>query len=50
MYELANKNYNNIDCNKVVEYVKGGGGLLIALRGWYYKGYGEGKGMKNWVI
>ncbi len=31
------------DCQKVVDFVKRGGGLLIALRGWLFRGYGEGK-------
>lgn len=30
--------------------MRNGGGLLISLRGWLYKSYGEGKNLKNWKI
>ncbi len=48
MYDLINKYFTNDDCSNVVEYVRGGGGLVIGMRGWSYKSYGDGKGLRNW--
>lgn len=43
MYDLSLKTFSEADCKKVIEFVRNGGGLVIALRGWVFKNYGEGK-------
>ena len=40
MHEGSNKIFTNDVCKKMVDYVSGGGGLLIGFRGWIYKSYG----------
>lgn len=49
IYEFSQKKMTEADSQKVVDFVKRGGGLLIALRGWVFKNYGEGKQQTDWV-
>ena len=37
--KIDNKLFGDLDVNKVVEYVRNGGGLSITLKGWIYKVY-----------
>ena len=46
--EFSNKNMTVRDCQKVVDFVKKGGGVFIGLRGSLYQSYGEGQGQTDW--
>jgi len=35
--KIENKLFGDSDVNKVVQYVRNGGGLLITLKGWLYR-------------
>ena len=35
--KINNKLFGDLDVNKVVEYVRNGGGLFITLKGWVYR-------------
>jgi hypothetical protein len=35
--KIDNKLFGDPDVNKVVQYVRNGGGLLITLKGWLYR-------------
>jgi hypothetical protein len=37
--KIDRKVFGDLDVNKVVEYVRNGGGLSITLKGWIYKVY-----------
>ncbi len=35
--KIENKLFGDSDVNKVVQYVRNGGGLFITLKGWVYR-------------
>ncbi len=37
--KIDKKVFGDLDVNKVVEYVRNGGGLSITLKGWVYQAY-----------
>ena len=37
--KIDRKVFGDLDVNKVVEYVRNGGGLSITLKGWFYREY-----------
>ena len=37
--KINNRLFGDSDVNKVVEYVRNGGGLFITLKGWVYRKY-----------
>jgi hypothetical protein len=37
--KIDNKLFGDLDVNKIVEYVRNGGGLSITLKGWFYRKY-----------